>query len=127
MRHEYEAYIVLPDAFSHAQMHSVTLEGWSWTEAATHCVVAATPSLRAVKLAVRVGTLDDSTLTALMLMGARVRKVSADTIKLQSYQHADKLWPWDEEDGVYIEKCDVASLARLPYVRGKLHRVDCQE
>ncbi len=69
------------------------------------------PPLRSAPLVIHVSTLDDDTLTALMRLGPRVREVKAQSVLLQSDQHAHEPWPWKD---ITITDCDVASVARLP-------------
>ncbi len=93
----------------------VQFKGWEWTEASAQCVASIAPQVGRLKFGVKIGDLDDATLTALLHMGPRLRTITTDSLKLICSQHADRPWPWDR---LSIDTCDLASLARLPDPRG---------
>ncbi len=64
---------------------------------------------------VLIDDLTDETMTALLLMGRQVRKLTVDKLALESDQHANTPWPWEE---FVIRTCNVAHFARLPDPRG---------
>ncbi len=94
----------------------IVLAGWQWDADMAQTLADAAPLLPHLQFAVRTDQpLTDELLGAVLRMGPRMRRLSVPSIALQSGQHANTPWPWDE---LAVQAVDLVQVARLPEPQG---------
>ncbi len=91
---------------------TVVLSNWEYTFEALTVLAEALPGLGELSFTVRVGEpLTDELLGVVLGMGSRVQTLTCPSLALQSGQHANTPWPWEE---LRCTTLDVGQVCRLP-------------
>ncbi len=96
---------------------TVWLREWDWgVQGMAQVVRDVVPALPHLRLSVDVGkALTDELLGVALEMGPCVRSLSVEGLELQSDQHANTAWPWDELE---CEFMTLSSVLKLPRAHG---------
>ncbi len=78
------------------------------------CLLSTLHTLSHLKLHLNISTLTDALLGLLLDIGSQLHSVSLGSAKLTTYEHAEKVWPWDE---LVLYTVCMSDITRLPHVR----------
>ncbi len=93
------------------------LSGWALTDEVLSVVADMTPTLADTGFGwCGLQALTSQQLSSLLRVGPRLCRLSVYSLSLQSDQHANTPWPWDE---LTVLQCDAAMLLRLPNPGGE--------
>ncbi len=93
---------------------TVQLAEVDWTDAAAEAVTAALPTLTHLNLTTDIHkctVLTDALLGLVLQLAPNMRSLHVWSLSLQSDQHANTPWPWEE---LTIDMLDIGQLGRLP-------------
>lgn len=109
------ALVQLTNVLSHAK-GMFRLRQWGWTQGTAQLIIDKWDQLQHLSLSIDVPSLNDTTLSALMQLGARLSMVRAEECSLQSEAHSNAAWVWSD---TRITTFNVgAQLLHLPDPRG---------
>ncbi len=99
------------------QKGTVAISGWALTRDAARAVADTMPTLPDISIEWCASeALTDQQLRRLLRTVPQLRRLSVPSLNLQSDQHANTPWPWEE---LAVSECDAAMLLRLPNPGGE--------
>ncbi len=89
------------------------LKDWHWPSAPLrHTLITSAPTLTHLSLTIRsTQALTDTLLSALLSLAPHVRRVSVSSLQLETADHVDTPWPWEE---LAVDHVSARELLKLP-------------